>query len=339
MNSAHIYKRDYTAQRGVGVSSHTAPRGRFAPSPSGRMHLGNVLSCLVAWLGARSTGGSIVMRVEDLDERSSKRALAELLMDDLTWLGLDWDEGPFWQSERTSSYQHALDQLSGLGLTYPCFCTRGQLHAAQAPHSSDGSFVYQGTCKHLSAQEIELRAQTRNPALRLCVPAPDSERDTISFDDLVYGKHAESLARECGDFLIRRSDGVFAYQLAVVVDDAAMGVTQVVRGRDLLGSTARQIYLQELLGISRPAYAHVPLLVAPDGRRLSKRDRDLDLGVLRERFGSPEPIIGKLAQVLGLIEDVEPVSAAELLGQFSWDCLREHRGDIVVGSDFLDRLD
>lgn len=318
--------------------------GRFAPTPSGRMHLGNVASCLVAWLSARAAGGRMVLRIEDLDPRAQSREAAELIMDDLHWLGLDWDEGPFWQSERGDAYEAAIARLggsgiaagtSGLALTYPCFCTRSELHAASAPHASDGTYVYAGTCRDLGAAEVERRAELRVPATRLRVPDAGTPEAVVEFCDLAYGEVHEDLARDCGDFLVRRSDGVVAYQLAVVVDDAEMGVTQVVRGHDLLGSCARQMYLQDLLGYDHPSYGHVPLLVAPDGRRLSKREHDLDLGALRERFAGPEPLLGAIASRLGLAEPGEPVGADALVGRFSWDTIRAHRDDIVVGEDFL----
>lgn len=309
--------------------------GRFAPTPSGRMHLGNVFSVLMAWLDVRAAGGRIVMRVEDLDPRAQDPAVARHLMDDLRWLGLDWNEGPYWQSQRTDLYRRALAQLSDRGLTYPCFCTRSQLHAASAPHASDGTYVYQGTCRGLSAAEVAERSLTRAPATRLRVPDMDDPAGTVRFEDLVWGAQEEVLARDCGDFLVRRSDGVFAYQLAVAIDDALMGVTHVVRGRDLLGSVARQSYLIGLLGYEAPTYAHVPLLVAPDGRRLSKRERDLDLGALRGEGVTPGRIVGRLAHAVGLAAAGEDIEPAQLVERFSWDAVRAKRNDIVVDSDFL----
>ena len=312
-----------------------AVRGRFAPTPSGRMHLGNAFSALVAWLSARAAGGGMVLRIEDLDPRAQSRERAELLMDDLRWLGLDWDEGPYFQSDRSEIYREALDELCERGLTYPCFCSRAELHAATAPHASDGTPVYAGTCRGLSDAEVARRSALRPPATRLRVPDEDDPTGTITFVDLAYGAQQEVLARECGDFLVRRSDGVVAYQLAVVVDDALMGVTQVVRGRDLLGSCARQIYLGGLLGYPAPEYGHVPLLVAPDKRRLSKRDKDLDLGVLRERGVCAARIVGTLAAAAGLCERGEDVMPGELVGSFSWDAIASHQEDVVVNRDFL----
>ena len=213
-------------------------RGRFAPSPSGRMHLGNAWSALLAWLSVRSRGGVMVLRLEDLDPDRCKRPLCDGVEEDLRWLGLDWDEGgsaggpEFYQSQRSEIYRAALEQLEQQGLLYPCFCTRGQLHAPNAPHRSDGEVIYPGTCRDLSAEERAVRAQTRHPAVRIRVP--DEE---IGFVDRLQGVYGENLARDCGDFILRRSDGVYAYQLAVVVDDALMGVTEVTRGSDLLTST------------------------------------------------------------------------------------------------------
>ena len=313
-------------------------RGRFAPTPSGRMHLGNVFAALVAWLSARAEGGSIVLRIEDLDPRAQHPGVAETLMRDLEWLGLTWDEGPYWQSQRGEVYAEALARLEERGLPYPCFCTRADLRASSAPHASDGALVYPGTCRGLSVEEVARRSAERSPSLRLRVPDADDPAGTVEFCDLAYGPHREVLARDCGDFLVRRSDGVVAYQLAVVVDDALMGVTQVVRGHDLLPSCARQTYLARLLGWEPPQYGHVPLLVAPDGRRLAKRDRDLDLGALRERGVRPERIVGALAAAAGLAEPGCEASPDDLVGGFSWEEVAAHPGDVVVGEDFLDGL-
>lgn len=299
------------------------------------MHLGNAFSSLIAWLSARSSGGRMVLRIEDLDPRASSRERAKTLIDDLAWLGLDWDEGPHYQSDRLAAYDDAIVRLEELGLTYPCFCTRAELHAASAPHASDGTYLYAGTCRGLSHEEVALRAELRPPATRLRVPNEDDPAGTITWTDLGFGPRQEVLARECGDFLIRRSDAVIAYQLAVVVDDCLMGVNQVVRGCDLLGSSARQTYLARLLGFEAPTFGHVPLLVAPDGRRLSKRDRDLDLGAMREAGAAPETVVGALAAAAGLVEAGAQARPSDLVDAFSWDKIAAHRGDIVVGEDFL----
>ena len=304
--------------------------GRFAPSPSGRMHLGNVFSSLVAWLSAKSQGGRMVLRIEDLDDRC-RQEYADQIMRDYEWLDLTWDVGPIHQRDRTQVYEEALRSLTDRGLTYPCFCSRAELHAASAPHASDGTPIYAGACRNLSPAEVAERSRLRAPATRLRVPVVDNVTDdVIEFVDRAYGAQCEALATECGDFLVRRSDGVFAYQLAVVVDDAAMGVTEVVRGCDLLSSTPRQIYLQNLLGLPHPTYAHVPLLMAPDGRRLSKRDHDCGMDGLRERFGTPEALLGWLAGKTGIAPDCEPRSAEELAGIFSWENVRAHRDNLVI---------
>ena len=295
--------------------------GRFAPSPSGRIHLGNILCCLLAWLSVRQQGGHMVLRIEDLDTARCPQRYARQMMEDLHWLGLDWDEGPevggsngpYFQSQRTDRYQAALEQLEAQGLVYPCFCTRAELHAASAPHREDGQVIYPGTCRNLSAAQIAERSLRRAPALRLRVP-----EEEIGFTDGHLGAARENLARACGDFLLRRSDGMFAYQLAVVVDDAAMGITEVVRGADLLDSTPRQLYLYRLLDLTPPSFCHVPLLLAPDGRRLSKRDADAGLEVLQGRM-SAQAVLGKLAYLAGFHPSAEPASAWELLEEFDWD--------------------
>lgn len=298
--------------------------GRFAPSPSGRMHLGNVFSALLAWLSVRSCGGRMLLRIEDLDPDRCRAEYAEQLKRDLDWLGLDWDEEQPPQSTRTAAYRAAFAQLEQLGLVYPCYCTRAQLHAASAPHASDGNVIYAGTCRALSA--AQRAAQTRAPAWRIRVDETD-----ICLTDGLQGPYTQALATQCGDFILRRSDGVYAYQLAVVVDDAAGGVTQVVRGRDLLSSTPRQLWLQALLGLPHPEYYHVPLLTAPDGRRLSKREQDLDLAALRERFSAPE-LVGRLAYLAGLQPEAAPVTPAALSARFSWQQVR--REDVAVQTEF-----
>ena len=311
-------------------------RGRFAPTPSGRMHLGNVWCALLAWLDVRSRGGELVLRIEDLDRPRLPRGADELLMDDLRWLGLDWDGEPVYQSERSAIYASYLERLEELGLTYPCFCSRADLHAAEAPHASDGTPLYAGTCRDLSPEERALKAQRRNPAVRLAVPPEDDASGTVAFVDDVCGPRQECLAHECGDFIVRRSDGVHAYQLAVVVDDALMGVNRVVRGNDLLTSVARQAYLQRLLGFAQPSYAHVPLLLSTGReRRLSKRDHDCDLGFMRDFFGRPEVLLGRLAKLGGLRETDEPVTAAELAETFTWDAVRAHPDDLAVPGGFF----
>ena len=289
------------------------------------MHLGNVFSALMAWASVRSQNGSLILRVEDLDIRAHNPQYTSLLLDDLQWLGLTWDKGPYYQSRRTELYQEALLDLRQQGLLYPCFCSRADLHAAQAPHASDGTYVYAGTCRNLSQSERKELSSHKIPATRIRVP-----NKTYVFEDKVYDQTSQNLSKLCGDFIVQRADEVFAYQLAVVVDDADMGVTEVVRGSDLLSSTPRQLYLQDVIGFSHPIYAHLPLLVAPDGRRLSKRNHDLDIGVLRSQGKTPEEILGFLAYCVGLTKENEPLSAVQVANRFSWDVLRAHRKNVVV---------
>lgn len=286
--------------------------GRFAPSPSGRMHLGNLWSGLLAWLSARSMGGSMVLRLEDLDPDRCKQEYCDQVMRDLEWLGLSWDNVPIYQSQRTEAYREAFERLRDKGLIYPCYCTRAERLAASAPHRSDGAAVYDGRCLHLPPELKREYENTRRPAWRVEVP-----KKMITFCDLCQGEYGEDLKTACGDFILRRSDGVYAYQLAVVVDDAMMGVNQVVRGSDLLDSTPRQLWLQEQWGFRHPEYGHVPLLLSPDGRRLAKRDRDKELGQLRQQYTAPE-IVGKLAFAAGLIDRMEAVTPAELIPLFDW---------------------
>ncbi len=302
-------------------------KGRFAPTPSGRMHLGNLLAALLAWLDARSAGGQLVLRVEDLDTQRTSAEFAQQLMNDLRWLGLDWDEGGlepvYMQSRRTVYYEEAFRVLEEKGLIYPCYCSRSERMAASAPHRDDGAVVYSGKCYHLTAAEREtLERSGRRPAWR--VRCPDLE---VALEDGNCGLYAENLAHDCGDFIVRRSDGVFAYQLAVVVDDALMGINHVVRGRDLLCSAPRQAWLHEVLGYAPPRFFHTPLLLAPDGRRLAKRDYDLDMGALRKRYTSEE-LIGLLAYYAGLLDHPEKVTAKELVCLFSW--AKVLKNDVVV---------
>ena len=302
--------------------------GRFAPSPSGRMHLGNALSAMLAWLSAKHQGSEILLRIEDLDPARSKAEYAQGIMDDFRWLGLLWDRRATDQSKRGEAYAAALRQLGQMNLIYPCYCSRDQLHAASAPHASDGRVIYAGTCRNLTPEQRAV--MTKKPSLRIRLP--DRE---ISFRDGLQGNVTMNLQREFGDIILRRADGVAAYQLAVVVDDGTEGVTEVVRGRDLLSSTPVQLYLYELLGLTLPRFYHVPMLLAPDGRRLSKRDRDLDFGYLRQHF-SPEEIIGLLGHLAGLMERWEPVSARELACDFSWS--RVKQPDIILDPKLLERV-
>ena len=296
------------------------PVGRFAPTPSGRMHLGNVFAALLSWLSPKSRGGDWILRMEDLDTLRTKAEYAELLRDDLRWLGLDWDLETEAQSLRSAVYDRYFEELREKDLLFPCYCTRSQLHNVNAPHLSDGTYVYAGTCRNLT--EAQRAEKKRLPSWRVMVP--DRE---FALTDLVQGDYRENLLTDCGDFVVRRADGVYVYQLAVTVDDGESGVTEVVRGWDLLGSAPRQMYLQELFGFSHPEYAHIPMLMAPEGRRLSKRDQDLDMGALRNRL-KPEQLIGVLAHAAGLTETAAPISAKELATIFDWSKIQGR--EIVV---------
>ena len=292
------------------------PTGRFAPTPSGRLHLGNVLCAMLAYLSVRSKGGRFLLRIEDVDIPRCPRSLARQCIDDLRWLGFTWDEEPLYQSDRSDVYCDVLDRLTDAGHTYPCFCTRAQLMSLAAPNLGDTQVIYQRTCAHLSPEEVAEKAKTRAPAIRLRVP--DEE---IAFTDGLFGRQRENLARDCGDFILRRSDGLYGYQLAVVVDDAISGVTEIVRGRDILSATPRQLHLQRLLGYDTPDYIHIPLLVDHQGRRLAKRDKDLDLTALAQRF-TPEGILGMLAYSAGLLEEVRPMTLEALIPLFDWQKVR-----------------
>ena len=296
------------------------PVGRFAPTPSGRMHLGNVFAALLSWVSPKSRGGDWILRMEDLDTLRTKEEYAQLLRDDLRWLGLQWDEETEPQSKRSAVYDRYFELLEEKKLLFPCYCTRSQLHNVNAPLLADGTYVYAGTCRDLT--EAQRAAQKRQPSWRVRVP--DRE---FSFTDHVQGAYREILRTDCGDFVVRRADGVYVYQLAVTGDDGEAGVTEVVRGWDLLSSAPRQMYLQELFGFPHPEYAHIPMRMAPEGRRLSKRDQDLDMGALRERL-TPEQLIGGRAQAAGLTDTAAPISAAELATIFDWSKIKGR--EIVV---------
>jgi glutamyl-tRNA synthetase len=284
-------------------------RGRFAPSPTGELHLGNARTALLSWLWARSEGGGYTLRVEDLDLPRVRPGLAERQLDELRWLGLSWDDGPYFQSQRTRLYEDALEGLGGQ--VYECFCSRAEIAAvASAPQGDEGP-RYPGTCAQLTHSQRAQRRKTRAPALRLRVPS-----GPLRFHDEIAGPQEFDTQAQVGDFVLRRADGIFAYQLAVVVDDAAMGITQVLRGADLLSSTARQILLFRLLGHPEPRWAHAPLVLAESGERLSKRDRALSLSALRSRGADPRQVVAHLARLSGFDAPRE-CSPDDLAAQFS----------------------
>lgn len=307
-----------------GITLDPGARGRFAPSPTGRMHLGNVCAALLSWLSVKMKGGKWILRIEDIDPQRSRREYALQIEDDLRWLGLNWDEGgydaegpsgPYRQSLRTDLYSETLGRLWQTGLVYDCRCTRAELHASSAPHQSDGRVIYGGRCRPEGLDRI-WREGVRDshramPDLKGAarIFAPDVN---VEFNDLICGRQRFNLSRDCGDFILRRRDGAWAYQLAVVADDLAMGITEVVRGEDLLLSAAQQIYLMNLLGGKIPEYAHFPLLRNSRGERLSKRDGAMSMEELRKRH-TPGSLIGEVAFQTGLIPSPEHITPGELL--------------------------
>ena len=274
------------------------------------MHAGNVFAALMSWLVVKAQGGRIVLRVEDLDVERSRSEYADAIMRDFEALGLTWDEGPYYQQGRDEAYRAAFELLRDKGLVYPCFCTRADLHAASAPHRGE-KLVYAGTCRNLTPEQVRDRMQERKPSWRLCVSDTD-----YCIDDMIQGRYSQKLDRDCGDFVIRRSDGLFAYQLASVVDDGAQGVNCIVRGMDLLVSTPQQRYLQDLLGLQRCEYVHIPLIVGERDRRLSKRDKDAALDELLCVYGSHERVLGHIAYLAGLVPEDGAYTPDQILAEF-----------------------
>jgi glutamyl-tRNA synthetase len=315
-------------------------RGRFAPTPSGLMHIGNVWTALLAWLQTRQAGGEFVLRIEDIDKPRSRPEFAAQILDDLRWLGIDWDEGPdvggphvpYVQSEREELYEAALERLTREGWLYPCYCSRAELMAiASAPHglSAEGP-VYLGTCRGLTEEQRAEKQAVKEPSFRFAMP----DR-TLAFEDVVAGRQ-EFPAGNGGDFVVKRADGIIGYQLAVVVDDAAMGITDVLRGRDLLDSTPRQMFLFEALGLPVPSFAHVPLVCGPDGQRLSKRDKSITIASIREAGTTAEELVGALAYAGGLHDRVGAMKPRDLLGAFALGKLP--REAVVLSEEMLGRL-
>ena len=338
------------------------------------MHIGNAYAALAAWLGVRSRGGKLILRIEDIDAPRVVRDADRWIMDDLHWLGLDWDGDPVYQSSRLDRYRQILDALRGMTLDdiltqdilqptvpadgcpdsngepheespliYPCFCSRADIRAASAPNEGDGFIIYSGTCRRLSAADRNTRINRGDRhSWRIAVPGRANPAGTIVFDDEVFGPQRIDVGRQIGDVVIRRSDGLFAYQFVVSIDDFDMGVTQIVRGRDLLRSTAIQLWIRRALESVSPAqtspatspatapipqFAHLPLVDDLSGKRLAKRDHALDLGVLREEGVSPERIIGYCAWMLGLLPQPVPCCPSDLLDGFTWNIIAEHRND------------
>ena len=294
-----------------------SPRGRYAPSPTGPQHLGNLRTALLAWLHARLAGGVFVLRIEDLDSARNRPGGAERIMDELRWLGIDWDEGPdisgpcapYTQSQRTALYDAAFNRLRTRNLLFPCHCSRKDiLLAASAPHEGAERAVYPGTCR--------TRAYPPPASAHIAWRFRVTEQ-VIEVRDEVAGPLAQSLAREVGDFVVRRADGTYAYQIAVIVDDALMGISDVVRGADLLDSTPRQIALLRALNLAPPRYWHVPLVRDASGERLAKRNDAVGLAFLHAHQVRAQDLIGRYAHELGFIDRAEPLSARELVSGLS----------------------
>lgn len=315
------------------IPTSTTPvvRGRYAPSPSGDLHLGNLRTALLAWLYARCSNGRFVLRIEDLDQPRMRPDASTRIIEDLRWLELDWDEGPdqngpyapYVQSERIAIYQHYLQRLRAADLVYPCYCTRAEIASAPQADAEDGP-RYPGTCRTLSNTERQQReASGRRPALRFRV---DDQR-VVSLQDMIVGPVTQHVQQAVGDFIVYRADGIFAYQFAVVVDDGLMHINQVVRGADLLSSTARQILLFEALGFAVPTFAHAPLVVDSQGKRLSKRDRSEGLAPLQALGMSAAQIVGHFAASMGLVEKdspISPIELAQIYKQNLYDIMRKN---------------
>jgi len=293
-------------------------RGRFAPSPTGHLHLGNAYTALLSWLQVRAAGGQFLLRIEDLDTARCRPEYLDSLLRDLEYLGLAWDEDPLFQSRRVDAYRQALLELQERGLTYPCFCSRAEIsRAASAPHGeADDGPRYPGTCASLDADQVRERASKRKPAIRF-----RADPSSVDFDDQIQGPYREDVRSRVGDFVICRNDGVASYQLAVVVDDAQSGISHVLRGADLLSSTARQLQLYRALRLPVPCFAHVPILVGSDGARLAKREGAFSVSYLRGIGVAAARVVGLLAHWAGL-HDGSPAGAFDLISRFSLERLR-----------------
>lgn len=283
-------------------------KGRFAPSPTGHIHLGNVWIALLSYLSCKAQGGDFILRIEDIDKQRSKPELGQALLDDLEWLGFSWDQGPrvsqsddmYWQSHRDAIYDEQITKWLKSGDIYPCFCNRARLQAVMsAPHVGDTPIMYDGHCRYLTKVEQEQLQLEKEPSYRLKV-----KDRIISFDDKYKGHQSFSIKAGIDDFVVKRADQMFAYNLAVVLDDIAMGVTEVIRGMDLLETTALQVYLYDLLGKTRPVYGHAPLLIDREGHRLSKRQSSITVAELRQSGMTSQEILGNLVKQTGLVSEI-----------------------------------
>ena len=304
--------------------------GRFAPTPSGDVHIGNAFCYLLAWLSTKQQGGRILLRMEDVDTPRVVAGKAQQTLEDLHWLGLSWDLGPedgkssdeYFQSARTEIYNEIFRKLKADGEVYPCFCSRADLLNASAPHAEDGHSIYPGSCAKLTEAQRTEKALLRKPAWRIRTP-----HESYAFDDGLQGHVSMELAREYGDFPIRRADGIYCYQFVAAVDDALMGVNEVVRSKDLLLSTPQQLFIFSRLGIQPPKYIHIPMILNSDGSRMAKRGCSTAISQLKDKY-SPEEMLGRLAYLAGQQKDFSPVTLDRLLEIFSWD--KVPRDDILL---------
>ena len=303
---------------------------RLAPSPSGRIHLGNIFSFLITWADARSKGNRVIFRMDDLDERCKNKEAQNTLISDLKWLGIEWDGIIVYQSERVKIYEEAFNHLKKKNMLYPCFCSRADIHAASAPHASDGTPIYSGKCKHLDPSQVEHLKESKKFSYRISVPDLN-----VTIHDEIFGDFNQNLENDCGDFIVRRSDGVFAYQLTSTIDDIEMGITRIVRGCDLLPSTPRQVWLANVINASPQTqikYAHLPMLINEKGQRLAKRDKSLDLGFMKQEGFSAAKIRGIIAKLAGFINDDADLSTEEFLKIFDLDSLKTLGSKISISS-------
>lgn len=310
-------------------------KGRFAPTPSGNMHIGNSFCYFLAWLSIKQRGGRIVLRMEDTDVPRMRKSAMLQTLSDLEWLGLTWDEGPepgqtngdYYQSCRTEIYDRVFAGLRDRGAVYPCFCSRKDIRLAAAPHVEDRAPVYPGTCWRMRPEQSAELMKIKKPTWRLHL-----EPETISLHDRLFGNFSWNIQTECGDVPIKRADGVYCYQFTTALDDALMGISEVVRSNDLLTSTPWQIYIQRLIGSQEPSYIHIPMLLDESGKRMAKRDSSLSICEIRKHY-APEEVLGRLAYLANLWPDWNSCTVNQLLPIFSWD--RLPKANIMVSKEIF----